>query len=108
MLPISYPTGQQTNILELIHDAFQPLSYWNNFMPRSQYTGVAIDTHIYQIFTDQVCSLSMFLEAFNRDPLMKISHHHRKYRLAKRVISSLHAETRGLCQISIKISCTRS
>ncbi|KAH9987691.1 glycoside hydrolase family 5 protein [Russula vinacea] len=55
---IRYPTGQQTNILELIHDAFQPLSYWDNFMPRNQYTGVAIDTHIYQMFTDQEVSLS--------------------------------------------------
>lgn len=72
MLPISYPTGQQTNILELIHDAFQPLSYWDNFMPRNQYTGVAIDTHIYQMFTDQVCSPPMSLDAFNQHPLMKI------------------------------------
>jgi len=41
----------------LIHDAFQSLSYWNDFMPHDQYTGVAMDTHIYQVFTDEVCSL---------------------------------------------------
>ncbi|KAF8481712.1 exo-beta-1,3-glucanase [Russula ochroleuca] len=55
---IRYPTGQQANTYLLIHDAFQPLSYWNNFMPRNQYTGVAMDTHIYQMFTDQDVSLS--------------------------------------------------
>src|SRR6266403_3611866 len=55
ILPISYPTGQQSNTLALIHDAFQPLSYWNGFMSKNtQYVGVAMDTHIYQMFTDQV------------------------------------------------------
>jgi aryl-phospho-beta-D-glucosidase BglC (GH1 family) len=53
-LPLSYPNGQQSNVVTLIHDAFQPLSYWNNFMPRGKFVGVAIDTHIYQMFTDQV------------------------------------------------------
>jgi aryl-phospho-beta-D-glucosidase BglC (GH1 family) len=53
-----YPTGQQSNILVLIHDAFQPLSYWNGFMSKyTQYTGVAMDTHIYQMFNDQTVSL---------------------------------------------------
>jgi len=51
---IRYPTGQQSNIVVLIHDAFQSLSYWNDFMPHDQYTGVAMDTHIYQMFTDEV------------------------------------------------------
>ena len=26
-------------------------------MPHDTYTGVAMDTHIYQMFTDEVCSL---------------------------------------------------
>ena len=55
ILPSRYPTGQQSNTLVVIHDAFQPLSYWDNFMPRGQYVGVALDTHIYQMFSDEVC-----------------------------------------------------
>lgn len=47
-----YDTTQQSNTLELIHDAFQPLSYWTDFMPPSSFQGVAIDTHIYQVFSD--------------------------------------------------------
>jgi glucan 1,3-beta-glucosidase len=38
----------------MIHDAFQPLSYWQNFMPSPQYEGVILDTHIYQVFDDGV------------------------------------------------------
>ncbi|KAI9453571.1 exo-beta-1,3-glucanase [Lactarius psammicola] len=54
---IRYPTGQRSNIVVLLHDAFQPLSYWNNFMPQQRYDGVAMDTHIYQMFTDDTISL---------------------------------------------------
>jgi len=55
---IRYPTGQQSNILALIHSAFQPLSYWNGFMSKdTQYVGVAMDTHIYQMFNEQSISL---------------------------------------------------
>ena len=35
----------------MIHDAFQPLSYWNGFMPPPQWQGVILDTHIYQVFS---------------------------------------------------------
>ena len=38
----------------MIHDAFQPVSYWKNFMPPPQYQRVILDTHIYQIFSDAV------------------------------------------------------
>ena len=38
----------------MIHDAFQPVKYWNNFMPPSKYDGVFLDTHIYQVFSDAV------------------------------------------------------
>ncbi|KAH9980765.1 exo-beta-1,3-glucanase [Russula compacta] len=55
---IRFPTGQQSNIVALIHDAFQPLTYWNGILPRGQYAGVAMDTHIYQVFTDQAVSLN--------------------------------------------------
>ncbi|KZV65190.1 glycoside hydrolase family 5 protein [Peniophora sp. CONT] len=47
-----YGTSQTSTTVELIHDAFQGLAYWNNFMPPSSYQGVAIDTHIYQVFSD--------------------------------------------------------
>ena len=61
--PLSYPNGQQSDVVTLIHDAFQPLSYWTNFMPRGEFVGVAIDTHIYQMFMDEVCLRYMSLDA---------------------------------------------
>jgi glucan 1,3-beta-glucosidase len=37
----------------MISDAFQPLNYWNGFMKdHSQYTGVMIDHHAYDVFSD--------------------------------------------------------
>ncbi|KAJ7757809.1 glycoside hydrolase family 5 protein [Mycena maculata] len=50
---IRYPFGstQQSNTVELIHDAFQPLSYWNGVLSPPDYQGVAMDTHIYTIFS---------------------------------------------------------
>ena len=63
----------ETSLLVLIHDAFQPLSYWDDFMPKDQYDGVAMDTHIYQMFTDEVCSLSMSFDVFNWNSLMDTS-----------------------------------
>ena len=45
----------QSNTLVLIHDAFKGLSYWNGFMTGGDWPGVAMDIHIYQMFTnDQV------------------------------------------------------
>ncbi|KAI0299824.1 glycoside hydrolase family 5 protein [Russula brevipes] len=44
--------ASSANTLELIHDAFQPLSYWNGWQHSPNYIGVAMDTHIYQIFSD--------------------------------------------------------
>ncbi|KAG1754937.1 glycoside hydrolase family 5 protein [Suillus paluster] len=51
----SYPYGSSTesNTVELIHDAFQSRSYWDGFMTDG-YDGVAMDTHIYQMFSDEV------------------------------------------------------
>ena len=102
ILPISYPTGQQSNTLALIHDAFQPLSYWNGFMSKNtQYVGVAMDTHIYQMFTDQVhpCPLAHSISTCSWTP-----HHCRLYRSMQQGISSPHAETREPCLISIIIN----
>lgn len=59
-----YPDGSSTesNTVELIHDAFQDLSYWDGFMVDG-YDGVAMDTHIYQMFTYQVCTLPFLYDA---------------------------------------------
>ena len=54
--------GSSANTLQLIHDAFQPLSYWNGWEQPSNYQGVAMDTHIYQMFSNAV-SPSGFLRA---------------------------------------------
>jgi hypothetical protein len=35
----------------MIHDAFQPISYWNGFMPSPKWDGVLLDTHIYEMFS---------------------------------------------------------
>lgn len=71
ILPKRYPTGQSSNILVLIHDAFQSLDYWNGFMSKgSQYIGVGMDTHRYQMFDDQVCPSSTPPGAFDQHPLM--------------------------------------
>jgi hypothetical protein len=45
----------------MIHDAFQPVSYWNGFMPYPEYEGVILDTHIYEMFS---VSVSIFLWTF--------------------------------------------
>ena len=57
----SYNTlrSSSANTLQLIHDAFQPLSYWNGWEPRAQYPGVALDTHIYDMFSVAVSQNSL-------------------------------------------------
>lgn len=50
-------SGLQGNTIVLLHEAFQGLSYWNDFMTGGDaaWPGVAMDIHIYQMFTnDQV------------------------------------------------------
>jgi len=41
----------------MIHDAFQPISYWKDFMKSPDYEGVILDTHIYEMFSVAVSSL---------------------------------------------------
>jgi glucan 1,3-beta-glucosidase len=77
-----YGSSQQSNTLVLIHDAFQPLSYWANDFPRSQFQGVAIDTHIYQVFSDEVRvshlhSISLSDDGSGEPPVMVGPHLHR-------------------------------
>ncbi|KAF8215876.1 exo-beta-1,3-glucanase [Mycena galopus ATCC 62051] len=54
-----YGTSQQSNTVVLIHDAFQPLSYWNGFLTPPNYQGTAIDSHIYTIFSQGEVQMSM-------------------------------------------------
>ncbi|KAI0275217.1 glycoside hydrolase superfamily [Gloeopeniophorella convolvens] len=83
---IGFPNGAttQANTVELIHDAFQPLSYWNGWERPPGFQGVAMDTHIYQMFsTDGVaqsnsqhissaCGNANDLQTFNDNELWTI------------------------------------
>lgn len=53
-----YGTSQQGNTVEMIHDAFQPLSYWNGWETPPNFDGVMMDTHIYQVFSDSDVAMS--------------------------------------------------
>lgn len=53
-----YGTSQQSNTVVLLHDAFQPLSYWQGFQTPPNWQGVAMDTHIYQMFSQDEVSRS--------------------------------------------------
>ncbi|KAG1743507.1 glycoside hydrolase superfamily, partial [Suillus lakei] len=47
-----YSTLMQSSTVILLHDAFQPLSYWSVFETTPNFQGVAMDTHIYQVFSN--------------------------------------------------------
>lgn len=76
--------ASSANTLELIHDAFQPLSYWDGWQQGPNYQGVAMDTHIYQMFSDAgvamsnsqhistACNEAGDLEGFNANELLTI------------------------------------
>ncbi|KAF5366221.1 hypothetical protein D9758_005707 [Tetrapyrgos nigripes] len=51
-----YGTSKQGNTVLLLHNAFQPLPYWDDFMPSPRWQGVAMDIHIYQMFSDEEIS----------------------------------------------------
>lgn len=53
-----YGTSTQSNIVVLLHDAFQPLSYWSGFETPPNFQGVAMDTHIYQVFSNADVQMS--------------------------------------------------
>ncbi|KAK7434061.1 hypothetical protein VKT23_020387 [Stygiomarasmius scandens] len=77
-----YGTSQQGNTLVLLHDAFQDAGAWKGFMPPPEWQGVAMDTHIYQIFSneevsrteqehiDYACSRASTLESFDLWPIV--------------------------------------
>ena len=54
---------KKSNFMVMLHDGFQHLSYWDKFMPTSDYEGVMMDTHIYQMFNDHVSLSSIFLSS---------------------------------------------
>ncbi|KAI0077473.1 exo-beta-1,3-glucanase [Panus rudis PR-1116 ss-1] len=53
-----YGSSRQSNTVVLLHDAFQGLSYWNGFQTAPDFQGVAMDTHIYQMFSQDEVSRS--------------------------------------------------
>ncbi|ESK85922.1 glycoside hydrolase family 5 protein [Moniliophthora roreri MCA 2997] len=46
-----YGSDRQSDTVVLLHDAFQPLSYWQGFETPPNFEGVAMDKHIYQMFS---------------------------------------------------------
>ncbi|KIY50406.1 exo-beta-1,3-glucanase [Fistulina hepatica ATCC 64428] len=53
-----YGTSQRSNTVEMIHDAFQDLSYWGGFLTYPSYQGVIMDTHHYEIFSDSEVAMT--------------------------------------------------
>ncbi|KAF8167368.1 exo-beta-1,3-glucanase [Crassisporium funariophilum] len=51
--PYGSESTRESNTVVMIHDAFQPASYWKDFMAPPKYDGVIMDTHIYQIFSPE-------------------------------------------------------
>ncbi|KAI0036399.1 exo-beta-1,3-glucanase [Vararia minispora EC-137] len=52
---IRHPSGMngvQASNMMYIHDAFQGPDYWAGMFSPPQYQGVALDTHVYQVFSD--------------------------------------------------------
>ncbi|KAJ7161266.1 exo-beta-1,3-glucanase [Mycena crocata] len=56
-----YGSSKQSNTVELIHDAFQPLSFWNGVLTYPDHEGVMMDTHIYTIFSENQMSQSQHI-----------------------------------------------
>jgi glucan 1,3-beta-glucosidase len=46
-----YGSSQQSNTVVMIHDAFQSINYWKDFMSSPGWEGVILETHIYQMFS---------------------------------------------------------
>lgn len=53
-----FANGSVGNLLMVISDAFQPLSYWNRFMKGHSYSGVALDHHSYDVFSNAAVAKS--------------------------------------------------
>ncbi|KAL7422509.1 hypothetical protein Q5752_003157 [Cryptotrichosporon argae] len=46
-------SGAESNLVVSIHDGFQPLSTFDDFMPAPSFVDVLLDTHNYQVFADE-------------------------------------------------------
>lgn len=70
-----YPFGNsdKSGLALVIHDGFQPLSTFDNYMVEPEFEDVLLDTHNYQVFNDeyvawnwdQHISVSSFLRLMN-------------------------------------------
>lgn len=47
-------SASKSGLLIVIHDGFQPLSYWSNYMSEPNFESVALDTHFYSV--SQYCT----------------------------------------------------
>ncbi|KAK4688993.1 glucan 1,3-beta-glucosidase, partial [Tremellales sp. Uapishka_1] len=43
----------KSGLVLVIHDGFQPISTFNNYMPEPNFEDVVLDTHNYQVFNDE-------------------------------------------------------
>ncbi|EGG11838.1 family 5 glycoside hydrolase [Melampsora larici-populina 98AG31] len=50
--------GPQSDLLYVVHDAFQPIETWSDSFAKPKYQGVALDTHIYTIFDNKSLQMS--------------------------------------------------
>jgi hypothetical protein len=101
----SYATlrSSSANTLQLIHDAFEPLSYWNGWEHSPQYQGVALDTHIYQMFSNAVSRLSFGHQSIQETriiSMMGILLSSRASRSRNRSTSPLRARKAATCKAS--------
>ena len=53
-----FQNSTQSNIAIFIHDAFQSPQVWNGFMPYPQWQGVVLDTHKYEVFSDEEVAMT--------------------------------------------------
>ena len=52
------PDGNETSFVVAIHDGFQQLSVWDNYMKEPQYHHVMIDNHYYHSFDQSYFQIS--------------------------------------------------
>ncbi|KAK0488908.1 hypothetical protein IW261DRAFT_1602743 [Armillaria novae-zelandiae] len=58
MTSVRYPydVPEPGIIVVLIHDEFKDLTFWTDFIQSPEFECVAMDTHIYRMLSDTVCS----------------------------------------------------
>lgn len=80
-----YPFGNsdKSGLALVLHDGFQPLSTFENYMTEPEYEDVLLDTHNYQVFNDEYV-------AWNWDEHISVSC---ILRLMNSALGSHHART---------------